>query len=381
MSLYPKDEEVIIFGEKLKFPGLKDGKFTNGSFTDPKQLASFIPAETINLILDNLEEVIKSVGLEPNNESVNQLKEALSLRTNNIVLSERLEKLINIESQSEQLLTPDTFGILYSQTINLKEALADKIKQKKENIKIRDWNIVFVPSSVDYTNDTKFDMPHNLIFYTGDNIYVSSLYPFETEVITTPFCLLHYLGKDDRGEGNRFTNNVLFIQIADELTEDIRNIRSEKFIQCPNSHGGIFIYNHLDNVVQKYKAAALQTVFSAANGAIMRNFYFAAISDIYSASTSCIYDDCEKPSTGTDFVIEKINGYFSAVNRYTLPYNIEKTPPLSINSMACSRYDSTLKLFYGDEIKINIASIFDYSYYMRGSCQFDVEVRYSIIGK
>ncbi|AEM20741.1 putative Hvp 101 VSH-1 tail protein [Brachyspira intermedia PWS/A] len=77
-GLYPVDQDINIFGEIIKFPSMgSDGKFTNGDFTDPKKPASFIPAETINLIIDNLNNLIKYCGLEPNNTSETQLKEAI----------------------------------------------------------------------------------------------------------------------------------------------------------------------------------------------------------------------------------------------------------------------------------------------------------------
>ena len=45
MSLYPQDQEINMFGEILKYPNMgEDGKFTNGSFSDPKIKPSFIPA-------------------------------------------------------------------------------------------------------------------------------------------------------------------------------------------------------------------------------------------------------------------------------------------------------------------------------------------------
>ena len=77
-GLYPVDQDINIFGEIIKFPSMgSDGKFTNGDFTDPKKPASFIPAETMNLIIDNLNNLIKYCGLEPNNTSETQLKEAI----------------------------------------------------------------------------------------------------------------------------------------------------------------------------------------------------------------------------------------------------------------------------------------------------------------
>ena len=85
-GLYPVDQDINIFGEIIKFPSMgTDGKFTNGDFNDPKKPASFIPAETMNLILDNLEAVIKAAGLEPNNTSLTQLLDALNLMILNIV--------------------------------------------------------------------------------------------------------------------------------------------------------------------------------------------------------------------------------------------------------------------------------------------------------
>ncbi len=73
-GMYPENEEVTIFGEKVQWPGVdKGGKFTNGSFSDPHEPPSFIPAGTINLILDNLSGLITKLGGTPNNSSIEQL--------------------------------------------------------------------------------------------------------------------------------------------------------------------------------------------------------------------------------------------------------------------------------------------------------------------
>lgn len=73
-GMYPDNEELTIFGEKVQWPGVDaSGKFTNGSFTDPLERPSFIPAETINLILDNLSELITKLGGAPNNTAIDQL--------------------------------------------------------------------------------------------------------------------------------------------------------------------------------------------------------------------------------------------------------------------------------------------------------------------
>lgn len=73
-GLYPENQELSIFGEQVPWPGVDSkGKFTNGSFTNPLEKPSFIPAETINLILDNLGELIKKLGETPNNATIDQL--------------------------------------------------------------------------------------------------------------------------------------------------------------------------------------------------------------------------------------------------------------------------------------------------------------------
>ena len=46
MSLYQQEEEITMFGEKIKISWTKRRQITNGSFSDPKQLASFIPANS-----------------------------------------------------------------------------------------------------------------------------------------------------------------------------------------------------------------------------------------------------------------------------------------------------------------------------------------------
>ena len=73
-EMYPENQELSIFGERVQWPGLDStGKFTNGSFTNPLEKPSFIPAETLNLILDNIGELIKKLGETPNNSAIDQL--------------------------------------------------------------------------------------------------------------------------------------------------------------------------------------------------------------------------------------------------------------------------------------------------------------------
>jgi len=72
--MYPNNQDIEIFGEQVSWPGVDaNGKFTNGSFDDPMVKPSFIPAETINLILDNLSSIIRKCGGEPNATGVAQI--------------------------------------------------------------------------------------------------------------------------------------------------------------------------------------------------------------------------------------------------------------------------------------------------------------------
>lgn len=76
MSIYPKERRLVIDGETVTYPGLQDGKFTDGDPADPAKKPSFIPAESINLLLDNLADVITASGLTPTNTGTDQLRKA-----------------------------------------------------------------------------------------------------------------------------------------------------------------------------------------------------------------------------------------------------------------------------------------------------------------
>ena len=81
MDMYPDNQELSLQGKKVMWPGVDaSGKFTNGDFTDPLVPPSFIPAETINLILDNLAGLIKRSGGTPDNTSITQLADAIDRR-------------------------------------------------------------------------------------------------------------------------------------------------------------------------------------------------------------------------------------------------------------------------------------------------------------
>jgi hypothetical protein len=65
--MYPDNQDTGLFGEQVSRPGADaNGKFTNGSFNGPMAKPSFIPAETINPVLDNSESVIGKCGGTPN---------------------------------------------------------------------------------------------------------------------------------------------------------------------------------------------------------------------------------------------------------------------------------------------------------------------------
>ena len=93
-GMYPDNQDIEIFGEQVSWPGVDPGgKFTNGSFDDPIIKPSFIPAETINLILDNLESIITKCEKTPNATSKTQIADAL------------LKKIMNI--------TPNGYGLYF----------------------------------------------------------------------------------------------------------------------------------------------------------------------------------------------------------------------------------------------------------------------------
>jgi hypothetical protein len=73
--MYPNNQAIEIFGEEVLWPGVdpETGKFTNGSFENPMIKPSFIPAESINLILDNLSALIVKCGGSPNSVTASQL--------------------------------------------------------------------------------------------------------------------------------------------------------------------------------------------------------------------------------------------------------------------------------------------------------------------
>jgi hypothetical protein len=75
--MYPGNKTLAVFGKEAVWPGLEDGRFSNGSFEDPLVPPSFIPAETLNLILDNLGELVAGLRGTPDNTDPGQVAAAV----------------------------------------------------------------------------------------------------------------------------------------------------------------------------------------------------------------------------------------------------------------------------------------------------------------
>lgn len=73
-GMFPENKEVEVFGKRVRFPGVNaEGKFTNGDFTNPDVPPSYLDADTLNLIIDNLNSLIAHLGGEANNTGADQL--------------------------------------------------------------------------------------------------------------------------------------------------------------------------------------------------------------------------------------------------------------------------------------------------------------------
>jgi hypothetical protein len=98
-GMFPDNQTIEIFGEQVQWPGVDaNGKFTNGSFTDPMVKPSFIPAETINLILNNLEELIKKCNRTPDSTAVLQLADLITSQS-------QANKIIQRDAQGRAKVT------------------------------------------------------------------------------------------------------------------------------------------------------------------------------------------------------------------------------------------------------------------------------------
>jgi len=142
-GMYPDNQTLEVFGKTIEYPGVdKSGKFTNGSFSDPEDRPSFIPAETINLILDNLTAFLVFLGKTPNNHDANQLalaiKDALATKQPQVIeatcatAAATAAKVVTINNYN--LTKGDIIAITYtngntanSATININDAGAKAV--------------------------------------------------------------------------------------------------------------------------------------------------------------------------------------------------------------------------------------------------------------
>jgi len=123
-GMYPDNREIEIFGEPVNWPGMgADGKFTNGSFSDPMVKASFIPAESINLLIDNISDLIVSMGGKPNNTDTNQLGKAFL---------NRLENDARAWKQGDESVLAEIKNLIGELANNFTLSLAEAKKQIRE---------------------------------------------------------------------------------------------------------------------------------------------------------------------------------------------------------------------------------------------------------
>lgn len=79
-GMYPTNKEISSFGKTVKFPGVDEsGKFTNGDFSNPDIPPSFLDANTVNLVIDNLNTLVAHLGGNANNTDGEQLKKLFSI--------------------------------------------------------------------------------------------------------------------------------------------------------------------------------------------------------------------------------------------------------------------------------------------------------------
>ena len=116
-GMYPDNREIEIFGEQVSWPGMgADGKFTNGSFSDPMVKPGFIPAESINRIIDNVAGLVASPGGSPDNTDANQLGNAVLRRP---------EKDARARERGDESVLAETKKLVDKSLAELKEQIRD----------------------------------------------------------------------------------------------------------------------------------------------------------------------------------------------------------------------------------------------------------------
>ena len=340
MSLYPTEEEITMFGEKMKYPGLKDGKFTNGSFSNPKQLASFIPAETLNLILDNLGEAIKSVGLEPNNTNINQLVQALDIRTKYIIQEAILDDIIHIEiPYKTEIISSDT-ELFYNKSINLKQKLAEKLQVNEEDIKIVNWNLLS-----DNTNSAH----NNKSCFASKDVFDN----YSNKVIGFPSNMFVI----DYNKQNYETLSInMLIQIADELTKSI-----EPIVFNGSDENFIINYQKFDSLKALYYSLFLGGYLPLKHVAKLSPYTFSSI------NLRGGFEETEAITfTREAYYMYLDNISFDNVKSYVFNFK--------------NLYNFSQNLFFGDYVKIRMKNGTKGLYaYM--DMKFSIAIRYAIMKK
>lgn len=79
-GMYPENKEITVFGKTVRFPGVNaEGKFTNGDFSNPDVPPSYLDADTLNLVIDNLNSLISHLGSEADNKNADQLSRLFTI--------------------------------------------------------------------------------------------------------------------------------------------------------------------------------------------------------------------------------------------------------------------------------------------------------------
>jgi len=157
-GMYPDNQELTIFGEKVQWPGVDSfGKFSNGSFIDPLEKPSFIPAETINLILDNLSELIKKFGGTPDNTSIDQLA-----------------KLFTVDATANTGIQRDAAGRAKVAAPEEDDDIARKVDVDTSNTNILESTKSYTEQKVQSEATTRAQEDANVLKFTKD--YTDSLF-------------------------------------------------------------------------------------------------------------------------------------------------------------------------------------------------------------
>lgn len=130
-GMYPDNRTLTLDGEKLTWPGVgENGKFTDGDLNDPSVAPSFIPAETLNLIIDNLAGFITELGKEPNNKDGSQIaqafKEYMSRKTFDQETALENEALKRAEEDAKLQELIDAINAVIPMQTSATNQLADK---------------------------------------------------------------------------------------------------------------------------------------------------------------------------------------------------------------------------------------------------------------